>query len=66
MKIDVEGFEKNVLNGALKTISKHKPVVFIESNPAENNVNFVLGYFAELGYTMVEKLGENYLFEHID
>ena len=31
MKIDVEGFELNVLEGAEKTIDKFRPVVFYES-----------------------------------
>ncbi len=30
LKIDVEGMEEEVLNGALKLISTHKPIIFIE------------------------------------
>ncbi|MDE1770973.1 MAG: FkbM family methyltransferase, partial [Thaumarchaeota archaeon] len=30
MKIDVEGFELDVINGALETIRKYKPSIFIE------------------------------------
>jgi len=30
IKIDVQGYESNVINGALKTIEKHKPYIFIE------------------------------------
>ena len=30
MKIDVEGFEYNVLFGACKFIEKHKPIIIIE------------------------------------
>lgn len=30
MKIDVEGFELDVINGALETIQRHKPSIFIE------------------------------------
>lgn len=30
LKIDVQGYESNVINGALKTIKKHKPYIFIE------------------------------------
>lgn len=35
IKIDVEGFEPYVLDGALKTIQKFKPVLFIEANPEQ-------------------------------
>jgi FkbM family methyltransferase len=30
IKIDVEGFESNVLNGAPETIKKYKPILFVE------------------------------------
>jgi len=30
IKIDVQGFEIEVLNGAIETINKHRPVIFIE------------------------------------
>jgi FkbM family methyltransferase len=30
LKIDVQGYESNVINGALKTIQKHRPYIFIE------------------------------------
>ena len=32
LKIDVEGFELEVVQGGLKTISKYKPAMLIESN----------------------------------
>lgn len=34
VKIDVEGWEVEALNGMLRTLRKHKPVVFIEVNRA--------------------------------
>lgn len=30
LKIDVQGYESNVINGASKTIEKHRPYIFIE------------------------------------
>jgi hypothetical protein len=30
MKIDVQGFEIEVLNGAINTINEHRPIIFIE------------------------------------
>ncbi|CAN5350072.1 hypothetical protein BH10PAT1_BH10PAT1_1020 [soil metagenome] len=37
IKIDVEGREINVLNGAAKTIKKFKPVLYVECNKAEKS-----------------------------
>jgi len=34
VKIDVQGFEMNVLAGAEKTITAHKPIILMENNPA--------------------------------
>jgi len=33
IKIDVEGFELNVLRGARLTLEKHRPLLFLEINP---------------------------------
>ena len=33
IKIDVEGYENKVLLGAIKTIKKYKPVIYVENNP---------------------------------
>lgn len=35
MKVDVEGAELRVLRGAQQTLSKHRPVVFLEAHSAE-------------------------------
>jgi FkbM family methyltransferase len=61
MKIDVEGFELNVLKGAFNTIIQNRPIVLIEvfnDNKAE-----VCRYFEELGYKLYSVLEEyNLLF----
>jgi hypothetical protein len=44
LKIDVEGFECDVVEGAFNTISKHKPKIIIEthgSKSRENAQNFL-------------------------
>lgn len=52
MKIDVEGFERNVIQGAADTIRRHKPVLLVEieelhsHEPVEETVDLVRG----LGY----------------
>jgi FkbM family methyltransferase len=35
LKIDVQGYEPKVLDGAMKTIQKNKPVIFIEAETAQ-------------------------------
>ncbi len=57
IKIDVEGCELKVLNGAEKTIEKHKPVMCIEINqPAlqrqGDDKSQVLGWLLKHGYVM--------------
>ena len=32
IKMDVEGYENKVLLGAIKTIKKYKPVIYVENN----------------------------------
>lgn len=36
LKIDVEGFEDHVIEGARRTIEKHKPVIFVEIQGGHN------------------------------
>ncbi len=58
IKIDVEGHEPFVLRGAIETIKKYRPVIFIELKSAEGDK-----ILRNLGYTMEEQLsGENYLY----
>ena len=63
VKIDVEGFEKNVLLGAVNFFARHKPVVFIESYKGINQYDFVYDYFKKLNYNEPIKYGgDDYLF----
>ena len=53
IKIDIEGFELKALKGAVKTISKHKPVIIIEQNKvqlASECKNAALAYLLSNGY----------------
>ncbi|MEI9988010.1 MAG: FkbM family methyltransferase [Aliidongia sp.] len=52
IKIDVEGHEFDVLNGARRTIIARKPIVIIECEERHNagGVDRVKGFFADLGY----------------
>jgi len=58
IKIDVEGFEYKVLNGAMETITKHRPLLFIElddNNLREqgNNAKELIQSLIPLHYTIV-------------
>ncbi|MCL2629724.1 MAG: FkbM family methyltransferase [Alphaproteobacteria bacterium] len=62
IKIDVESVEENVLKGAVQTIKKHRPLVFVESFP-EDGQKFVIKFFKELGYQAPVKYPDyNFLF----
>jgi FkbM family methyltransferase len=51
LKIDVEGFEPYVLDGAKSAIQKFRPIVFIESQNLEDHTSAINRFFDPLGYT---------------
>jgi FkbM family methyltransferase len=61
IKIDVEGFEEDLLYGAKETLEKYNPVIFIEAWPENfEKIDKLLNSF---GYELEEKLGnDNYLY----
>lgn len=63
IKIDVEGHEIFMLNGAEKTIKKYKPIIFIETF---DNLNEVKNILASYGYKLEEELeNHNYIFKPV-
>ena len=61
IKIDVEGFELFVLQGAFKLIEYHKPIIFIEI--FDSNLNDIIEWFNILNYGLFEKINEiDYIF----
>jgi FkbM family methyltransferase len=53
MKIDVEGYEEQVLIGGCKTILRDKPIMYIEDDRREKSAS-LRKYITELGYTIEE------------
>jgi FkbM family methyltransferase len=49
LKIDVEGMERQVLLGAARTIAKHRPILYVENDRADNSFA-LLEVLAKLGY----------------
>ena len=50
IKIDVEGFEENVILGALQTIKMNKPVIMVEAFDEANTFWNIYGLLSDLGY----------------
>ncbi len=66
IKIDVEGFELNVLQGAQDLLKRHKPVVHMEIWRSSRTAVASQALLADLGYsepTQIEPSG-NWLFTH--
>jgi FkbM family methyltransferase len=57
LKIDVQGYEPKVLDGAKETILKNKPVIFIE---VEAPQLFIYGWKEEDIFNRLEALGYKY------
>jgi FkbM family methyltransferase len=64
IKIDVEGFEDLVLEGAKLFLEKHKPTIFIEI--FDEKYNKTLELLTSLNYILLENIGNlNYIFVYL-
>ena len=61
IKIDVEGHEINVLNGALNTILKNKPKILIEVWNRPKKKKEFLEFMKKINYKIKKISGEDYL-----
>ncbi len=59
MKIDVEGMELNVLQGAEKTIAKFMPLMLLEYLKSDKNL--LINWLTHAGYDIYAGIGANYL-----
>ena len=61
IKIDVQGFEFNVLKGAYHTLKNNKPVLCIEEDNPENSLT--LPFLRELNYELVDVVVKEHIFK---
>ena len=75
IKIDVEGMEKNVLRGLVKTIVKQRPIIIFEQHFADfadrENETEAISFLRNLGYEMVvikisKNSGKNWFYRRIN
>jgi FkbM family methyltransferase len=70
LKIDVQGYEPKVLDGAIETIKKHKPIIFIEVEFPQLqiygwNENDVFNRLDSLGYSYKKVIDADHLVDYI-
>jgi len=51
IKIDVEGMEETVLRGAVQTVQRHKPMLYVENDRVEKSQT-LMQFIEDLGYDM--------------
>lgn len=68
IKLDIEGYEKLAISGAMQTIKKYKPVITLEfwaDHSGNVDINFTKNNFKELldiGYDVINIMGPDFLF----
>jgi FkbM family methyltransferase len=70
LKIDVQGYEPKVLDGAKETILKNKPVIFIEVEAPQLSIygwaeNDIFSRLEALGYTYSKVLDAEHLVDYV-
>lgn len=67
IKIDVEGMALDVIDGAAKTLAKHRPPLWVELIPRFGEIEPARAALAELGYDMAFRMTRtDYMFHHKD
>lgn len=59
--LDVEGYEKQALAGALRTIQNNKPQIIMEDNNDIINTEWFTRNILSLGYTLIGKVHNNHI-----
>jgi len=66
IKIDVEGFELKVLQGSMKTLNNHKPIILIEMHPQNTDNESIKVLILSLGYKMYLIPNPYNVYQHYD
>jgi hypothetical protein len=67
LKIDCEGYEHHVIEGAIETLLRCKPCVIVEQKPHKLGPNFgikgtpALDLLKEMGYRVAREIGGDYI-----
>ena len=61
LQLDVEGYEKEVLCGALETIKRCSPLLILEDNNKIINSDWFEKHIGSMGYQIKQKIHENTL-----
>jgi FkbM family methyltransferase len=64
IKIDVEGMELDVLDGARQTIDRDKPVLFVEHY--KSDITILKNWLLSAGYKIYEATWQNWVAVHLD
>ena len=62
MKIDVEGFEYDVLKGGERLLADMGPDIYIEIKDGDGKFDRVNGLLESFGYVMTERIYSDYLY----
>lgn len=65
IKIDVEGMELDVLRGAVQTIKRYKPILYIENDRPDKSGELI-AYIRSLGYRVFEHLPRLFSFSNFN
>ena len=63
IKIDVQGFDYNVLVGAITTIKMHRPVIIVESETKQSR-NIIAEFLQQQGYIVAAKIRHDQIWVH--
>jgi FkbM family methyltransferase len=61
IQLDVEGYEKEALSGALETINRCKPIIILEDNNKVIETNWFAEHILKMGYEITGELHKNTL-----